>query len=965
MRLKLIVVATLVLASAGLAFAQGTQTGVLTGTVASPDGQTLPGVLVTVKSDALIGTRTATTDAHGAYIFKALPSGVYKVTFTRDRFATVEKTVKIDLGANIPMDATLALAQVQETVNVEAEVPTPLSTSEVGANYKQSMYDNLPTGRTLAQVAALAPGLTTNTPNAAQVQIAGNFAYDNRFLVDGADVDDNLYGSPNPIFIEDAIEEMQILTSGISAEYGGFGGGVINAVTKRGGNAYSGSLRENFTDPAWRAQTPYEATNNIVRQKKLNSFTEGTFGGPIAKDRVWFFLAGRRESSNTQITLAESGVPFTQTELQYRGEAKLSGAIAPNHNVSVSYIGVSDKLHRLPFNSPPSLASIDLHTVYDGKQPASIFVANYNGVLRPNLFLDLQYSQKKFSFQDSGGTSTNIIDSPYIAQSVGAEYNAPYFDATDPEDRDNRQIAGSLSYFLSSQKLGKHDIKVGYENYRSRHTGGNSQSSTNYVFYTDYLTNDAGAPVFDSNGYVIPVFTPRVSQLQNWMAVRGAEVDITTQSLYANDRWTLNRHWSFNVGVRAEWVKGTATAGIQPVNTSRIVPRLGVTFDPRGDGKFKLDATYSQYAGKYSETQFANNTNVGNPDAIYYRYTGPAGQGRGFAPGIDPANYGAIITGVFPTANVFYDPNIKSPVTKEWTGAAGINLGNGGYVKAIYTWRKVTDFVQDFVTQATGTTDVVKNGVDYGALSNRRWANSNDGLREYSALQFQAAYRAMQHLRLEGHYTLMLKDDGNQEGEAANQPGAPSAFPGYYPEIFDQARTYPIGHFSGFQQHRLRAWGIYDLSLGKKAGEINWGLVFRFDSGTAYSIRSTGVSLTDVQTAIGQQFYPDLPTSQTVFYASGRGSERFQSSHLFDLSANYNVPVWKKVRPWVKLEVRNVFNSTPLISYNISTKPDPTSPLDNLGLPTGYIKGKAFGTGTSTANYPNPREFLMSAGIRF
>jgi hypothetical protein len=464
MRLKLIVVATLVLASAGLAFAQGTQTGVLTGTVASPDGQTLPGVLVTVKSDALIGTRTATTDAHGAYIFKALPSGVYKVTFTRDRFATVEKTVKIDLGANIPMDATLALAQVQETVNVEAEVPTPLSTSTTGADYKQSMYDNLPTGRTLAAVAALAPGLTTNTPNTAQVQIAGNFAYDNVFLLDGADVNDNLYGSPNNVFIEDAIDEMQILTSGISAEYGRFGGGVINAVTKRGGNTYSGSLRENLSDPAWRRRTPYEVTKNITRKNTLSSFTEATLGGPIAKDRVWFFLAGRRESSSTQTTLPETGLVFTQTRKQYRGEAKLSAAITQNHNVSVTYNSVSDKLHRLPFSF-----SIDpIHDAYDGNEPSGILVANYNGVLRPNLFLDVQYSQKHFEFQNEGGTSQNIADSPYLTVSSSTQYNAPYFDATDPEQRNNRQLAGSLSYFLSSEKLGKHDIKLGYENYRSR-----------------------------------------------------------------------------------------------------------------------------------------------------------------------------------------------------------------------------------------------------------------------------------------------------------------------------------------------------------------------------------------------------------------------------------------------------------------------------------------------------------------
>ena len=161
----------------------------------------------------------------------------------------------------------------------------------------------------------------------------------------------------------------------------------------------------------------------------------------------------------------------------------------------------------------------------------------------------------------------------------------------------------------------------------------------------------------------------------------------------------------------------------------------------------------------------------------------------------------------------------------------------------------------------------------------------------------------------------------------------------------------------------MRAWGIYDVEM-RKAGSLNLSLLYRFDSGAAYSIRSTGQVLTPVQQAIAAQYYPDQPQTQTIFY-QGRGTEYFQDAHLFDIGANYNVPVWKKVRPWVKLEVRNVLNGKPLISYSISTTPDKTSPKDNLGIPTGYVKSKSFGTATASGNYPNPREFLVSAGIRF
>ena len=116
----------------------------------------------------------------------------------------------------------------------------------------------LPTGRTPSLVAELAPGLTNNTPNVNQVTISGAVAYDNVFLLDGVDIGDNLFARPDDLFVEEAIEETQVLTSAVSAEYGRFSGGVVNAVTKRGGNMFSGSVRSNLSNAAWTKETPFE-----------------------------------------------------------------------------------------------------------------------------------------------------------------------------------------------------------------------------------------------------------------------------------------------------------------------------------------------------------------------------------------------------------------------------------------------------------------------------------------------------------------------------------------------------------------------------------------------------------------------------------------------------------------------------------------------------------------------------------
>ena len=130
--------------------------------------------------------------------------------------------------------------------------------------------------------------------------ISGAFAYDNVFMIDGVDVNDNLFGTANNVFIEDAIDETQVLTSGISAEYGRFSGGVINMVTKRGGNIFSGSVRLNLSNPAWNNESPLEKQRGTEHADQVSKFLEGTLGGPVMRDRVWFFFAGRRERSSLQ-----------------------------------------------------------------------------------------------------------------------------------------------------------------------------------------------------------------------------------------------------------------------------------------------------------------------------------------------------------------------------------------------------------------------------------------------------------------------------------------------------------------------------------------------------------------------------------------------------------------------------------------------------------------------------------------
>ena len=147
------------------------------------------------------------------------------------------------------------MSGVEETVTVTADAASSIVESTSGGEtlvYKK--VDQLATGRRLVDIAELAPGLTTNTPNLGQLTISGAFAYDNVFLLDGVDINDNLFGTANATYIEDAIDQVQVLTSGISAEYGRFSGGIINTLTKSGTNEFQGSFRTDLSNPSWTKQ---------------------------------------------------------------------------------------------------------------------------------------------------------------------------------------------------------------------------------------------------------------------------------------------------------------------------------------------------------------------------------------------------------------------------------------------------------------------------------------------------------------------------------------------------------------------------------------------------------------------------------------------------------------------------------------------------------------------------------------
>ncbi len=961
-RVALVPAVWLMLAGAG--FGQGVQTGTVHGTVTDQQNLAIPAVSVTVTSPALLGTREAVSNGVGHYTISALPAGVYEVKFELAGFAPLTRLVTVPLGLAVEQDASMRAGGFTETARVVAAASTPITTPVVGANFTHAEIDALATPRSLQGIAQLSPAVTENSPSINQVVINGAFAFDNIFMINGVDVNDNLRAQPQNLYVEDAIQETQILTSGISAEYGRFTGGVINAVTKSGSNIFSGSYRLNFVNPAWTVRTPIETSSRL---DKLGEIHEATLGGPIMPDRLWFFGSGRYENTDASNTLPVTLTAYTQTIKNKRGEIKLTGALVPNHVVQGGYLNNSTTTTNgsgaLSFLIDPY--SLDVVTV-----PNSSFFTNYRGVRGNHLLFQAQYSERRW-MTGGGGTSTNLVESPFFAATLGPYvFNAPYFDATDQETRNNRQLTGSATSYWN--RAGSHELKTGYEWFRSQRGGGGSQSSTSYVFGSDFALDEGSRPLLDATGHLVPTFVPGVSGVDFIPATRGAVLNVDTNSFYVQDHWVINSRWSADLGARYEHVKAESTGDIVGVNNHRIVPRLAVVHDVQGDGRHLLHATYGMYSGRYNEQQIGKNSPVVSAPDLFIVYQGPAGQGRDFSPGFDLANYpitpGNAFVAVPPASSVFMSSDLKSPLVQEFTTSYGTG-GTRGSAQATYVFRRTTGMIEDFQTLSTGTTPVVLQGIDAGLTTNTVFANSDLDHRQYQGMVFQSDYRIAHGWNVNGHYTVQLQNDGNYEGESNAVPGATSKL-GNYPEAFDAARFFPGGRLQSFQRHRLRMWSTYTFGLGG-IGDLGLSGLWRLDSGRVYSLTAT-VPLTPTQAGIlGSAGYPDAPPPGTVYFGS-RGSQTFKGYSLFDTSLNYTVPLLRTVRPWVKLDVYNVFNNQNQIGWNTSVRPDPNSAQDTRGLATGYLPGPLFGKATSAGHFPVPfngstggRTFRVAIGLRF
>src|SRR5262245_1970267 len=553
MRVRTVLAAIVALTIAAGVTAQ-TTTGTISGRVLDVQGGSLPGATVTAKSPNLQGARETVTSENGDYILTGLPSGPYTITITLSGFETQTRNVVLAPTQVLPLEVKLGPAQVSEEVTVVASSADTLQkTAQIATNFSQELIATLPTSRDLNSILLMAPGVHPTGP-AGAFSFGGSVTFENLFLLNGVSINENIRGQAFDTAIEDAIQETTVANGGVSAEFGRFSGGVVNIITKSGGNQFSGSLRESFNNDRWRSLTPFEttrlATTPTPRIDKLVPTTEYTLGGPILRDRLWFFTSGRLRDESQGRTLIATNVPYEFREEQRRYELKGTYSPTAQHRVQVNYNRHDRSQLNYSFNQNTTM---DLRSLGTRKLPERLYAATYSGTLSSKLFVEALVSKRTLEFLGSGAKSTDLIDGTLLidnSRAGGARWWSDTFcGVCTPEGRDSDDIFTKGSWFLSTPRYGSHNLVFGYDMFNDIRTANNHQSGSDYrILSAGAILTGQGASESD----IFPIFLGDGTTTIQWNPIlqESEGSSFRTHSLFVNDTWRLTDRLTANVGVR-------------------------------------------------------------------------------------------------------------------------------------------------------------------------------------------------------------------------------------------------------------------------------------------------------------------------------------------------------------------------------------------------------------------------------
>jgi len=624
--------------------AQATRlTGVIKGVVTDEAGLALPGVEVTAQSPALMGTVSSVTLGDGSYRLPNLPPGAYTLTASLKGFKTVKQTgIIVQVGQTYTVNLQTEASTLAEEITVTAAAPVvDLESNKISSVISTDLVQHLPLNRNTNTIFNIIAGATGNIA-AYSGSIHGANSGSTAFEVDGVNGESPTTGGFQMVPQFESIEEVEIATGGLPAQVGASGGSYVSVVTKSGGNAFHGQAQVYYSakDLNQMLFTDEELTS-MGRSKptfaKYDTSVSGSLGGPIIKDKLWFF--GTLEYRPYEYTVVFEPVtlegttynPYTNPTKVWSPFLKLTYQINKGMRLFAMYNGQYFK----NIYDPSRYITLDATTLSNQKRTG--LTAELNWTLSPNTYLAFRAGWNDFNWALTGQPDS-VANIGKYDQYTGYLWNGKQYEEQYTIRR-GESASARLTHYLDDVLGGNHEIGAGVE----------------YVYLFDRLTVAEPNPLtmyyWDGSPYT---YTARGRDRNTWgdgyieLANAGPNEGDSTKDLpgnrfgaYLQDSFTYKNRLTINLGARLDWYwggfqgassTGTDTSGLayrvgefvaetigwnpnakmtwDPISKTMdfvsISPRIGVSYDLFGNGKTALKVAWGRYYEAVPVMWFSN-----------------------------------------------------------------------------------------------------------------------------------------------------------------------------------------------------------------------------------------------------------------------------------------------------------------------------------------------------------------------
>ena len=663
--MKNLTVATIVvLLLAGVLSAQTPTAGRIIGTIQDDQGSPLPGVSVAAKSPRLVGTATAVTDSNGVYRLLALPPGTYKLEFTLNGFADVVRDgIALNIEQALILDISMKPTTIEEEVVVLGQAPLiDVKSQARGSVLTQDIFSALPKGRTFDSLVTMMPGVQGEMDLLGGISVDGASGAENVFYTDGTDTSDLNGGTRKQNIVFDFAEEVQFKASGYNAEYGGSVGGVVNVITRSGGNTFRGELVGYFSGTALEGQRRDKLSLDLTNTTRARYYPYSEYvglddesrvdlgvslGGYIIKDRLWFFGAAtpaifQRNRTMNMAIQGRTGINrYERTEHYWNGSLKLSAQPLKNVRAGASFVlslfnykGGSDPMtfpsdatyaatagattdYNVFGYSYPNYAGsayVDLTLSNDALLSfrGGYFYNNMNNRLAP-LPATPYYAFRQEQPANYAYTSNDMFaEIPAELRHPAGWQNFPRSNVMGLDHRMDSRLSLNTDFTYYFNLAGEHAVKAGAQFMRRTQDVIEKAQlpivflgwNLNFVAYgEDYGRGDYGY-------YAIRGFDAAGAYGEDYV------VNMNSWSIYLQDSWTLGHKLTLNFGLRTEaeylpsYTTDPAYAGQErPVSFSfkdKLSPRFGFAYDVFGDASLKIFGSFGIFQDVMKLTMGAN-----------------------------------------------------------------------------------------------------------------------------------------------------------------------------------------------------------------------------------------------------------------------------------------------------------------------------------------------------------------------